>query len=171
MLELNRDGLQAFLRCGYYLLVINLKTKKYLPLRKCVGVIFFSVVAACGALGEDKAFVSSIARGKYLVEQVALCADCHTERDWKGTQNRERWLQGAKLDFKPDRLMPWVSFAPAIAGLPSFTNDELAVKYFQTGINAAGKSSSPPMPQYRFEREDAVAVVSYLRSLQLTQTK
>ena len=171
MLELNRDGLQAFLRCGYHLLVINLNAKRYLLPCEWIGVIFFSVVAACGALGEDKVSVSPIARGKYLVEQVALCADCHTARDWKGTQDRDRWLQGAKLDFKPDRLMPWASFAPAIAGLPSFTNDDQAVKYFQTGINAAEKSSSPPMPQYRFEREDAVAVVAYLRSLKLTQTK
>jgi len=39
------------------------------------------------------------------------------------------------------------------------------LKYFETGINATGKRSSPPMPQYRFAREDALAIVAYLRSL------
>jgi mono/diheme cytochrome c family protein len=104
-------------------------------------------------------------RGKYLVESAGACSDCHTHRDWKGTLSRTRWLQGAKLDFKPVRLMPWAEFAPAIAGLPGFGTDEQALKYFETGVNAAGKQSSPPMPQYRFNREDAMAIVAYLRSL------
>ena len=104
-------------------------------------------------------------RGKYLVERVTLCADCHTARDWKGKQDREHWLQGAKLDFKPARIMPWAEVAPAIAGLPMFATDEPAVKYFETGVSNNGKKSSPPMPQYRLEPEDAVAVVAYLRSL------
>ena len=108
---------------------------------------------------------AQIQRGKYLVERVAMCADCHSARDWKGRQDREHWLQGAKLDFKPARLMPWAAVAPAIAGLPGFATDEQAVKYFETGINRDGKNSSPPMPQSRFDHDDAVAVVAYLRSL------
>jgi mono/diheme cytochrome c family protein len=106
-----------------------------------------------------------IERGRYLVERVVMCADCHTARDWKGKQDREHWLQGAKLDFKPARRMPWAAVAPAIAGLTTFATDEQAVKYFETGINRAGKNSSPPMSQYRFDHDDAVAVVAYLRSL------
>jgi mono/diheme cytochrome c family protein len=104
-------------------------------------------------------------RGEYLVERVALCADCHSERDWRGRQDRNQWLQGAKLDFKPARLMPWAAVAPAIAGLSTFTNEAAAVNYFETGVNAVGKKSSPPMPQFRLEHDDAVAVVAYLRSL------
>lgn len=104
-------------------------------------------------------------RGKYLVKSAGACADCHTPRDWKGTLDRTRWLQGAKLDFKPTRTMPWAGVAPAIAGLPSFRTDDQAWKYFETGVNAAGKQSSPPMPQYRFNRDDAQALVAYLRSL------
>lgn len=108
---------------------------------------------------------SVIARGKYLVEQAGACADCHTARDWKGTLDREHWLQGATLDFKPARMMPWAKIAPSIAGLPTFATDEQAMKFFETGFNAAGKMSSPPMPQYRFNRDDAAAIVAYLRLL------
>lgn len=103
--------------------------------------------------------------GKYLVERVANCADCHSMRDWKGKQDRDRWLRGARLDFKPTRIMPWAELAPDIAGLPMFAKDEQAVRYFETGLRPDEKFSKPPMPQYRFERHDALAVVEYLRSL------
>lgn len=106
-----------------------------------------------------------VKRGEYLVERVSLCADCHTARDWKGKQDRDRWLQGARLDFKPTKIMPWAEFAPAIAGLPMFATDEQAVTYFETGVKPDKKSSKPPMPQYRLDHADAEAVVAYLRSL------
>lgn len=105
-------------------------------------------------------------RGKYLVESAGACSDCHTPRDWKGTLDRVRWLQGATLDFKPARFIPsWADYAPAIAGLTGFATDEEALRYFETGVNAAGKSSASPMPPYRFNRDDAQAIVAYLRSL------
>ena len=121
------------------------------------------VALALPAFGDASA--TRLQRGEYLVERVAVCADCHSARDWRGRQDREHWLQGATLDFKPARLMPWAAVAPAIAGLPTFTNDAAAVIYFETGVNAAGKKSAPPMPPLRLEHEDAVAVVAYLRSL------
>jgi mono/diheme cytochrome c family protein len=138
----------------------GMKSKTFLPLV----LALFSIRIASPVQAEPPTD-TQIQRGKYLVERVAMCADCHSARDWKGRQDREHWLQGAKLDFKPARLMPWAAVAPAIAGLPTFATDEQAVKYFETGINREGKNSSPPMPQSRFDHDDAVAVVAYLRSL------
>jgi mono/diheme cytochrome c family protein len=94
-----------------------------------------------------------------------VCANCHTERDWKGKQHPERWLRGAQLDFKPTRIMPWAKVAPDIAGLPMFANDEQVVSFFKTGLKPDKKSTRPPMPQYRLDDADAAAVVAYLRSL------
>jgi hypothetical protein len=138
----------------------GMKSKTFLPLV----LALFSIRIASPVQAESPTD-AQIQRGKYLVERVAMCADCHSARDWKGRQDREHWLQGAKLDFKPARLMPWAAVAPAIAGLPTFATDEQAVKYFETGINCDGKISSPPMPQSRFDHDDSVAVVAYLRSL------
>ena len=110
---------------------------------------------------------AQIQRGKYLVENVAMCADCHTPRDDKGQFDRTHWLQGNVLDIKPDHPMPLVPFAAValpIAGLPGFT-DEKAVKFLETGIDLTGKPAMWPMPQFRFNHDDAVAVVAYLRSL------
>jgi len=108
---------------------------------------------------------AAIKRGQYLVEQVAMCADCHTPRTDKGDYDRTEWLKGDVLDFKPMHPMPFAAVAPQIAGLPTFPTDELAVRFLETGTNAVGKTSLPPMPQFRLEHEDAVAVVAYLRSL------
>jgi len=111
---------------------------------------------------------AQIQRGKYLVERVAMCAECHTARDEKGQYDRDHWLQGNILDYKPTSARPFVPIAPPIAGLPSYASDELAVKFFETGLTANGKPAQPPMPQFRLNHDDAVAVVAYLRSLKPT---
>ena len=121
--------------------------------------VFASTLARCNA-----ADATLVKRGQYLVDAAGACADCHTVRDWKGALDRDHWLQGAKLDFKPARLMPWADYAPGIAGLPKFATDAEAVAFLETGLHN-GKKCAPPMPQYRFSHDDAVAVVSYLRSL------
>ncbi|MGC2197121.1 MAG: hypothetical protein WA628_20760 [Terriglobales bacterium] len=46
---------------------------------------------------------SKLERGKYLVEQVGMCGDCHTPHSEKGELIREKLLQGAPLSFKPGR--------------------------------------------------------------------
>lgn len=125
-------------------------------------VLLASLTMMPGRAAESEA--ASVNRGQYLVESAGACADCHSARDWKGTLDYSHWLQGAKLDFKPARLMPWADYAPCIAGLTNFTANADAVAFFETGLHN-GRKCAPPMPQYRFNHDDAVAIVSYLRSL------
>ncbi len=103
-------------------------------------------------------------RGKYLVENVGLCADCHTPRLPTGEFDRTRWLLGAALPFQPTVPMPWSPAAPPIAGLPSMTEAQ-AVSFLQTATRPDGTMPRPPMPPFRFSPEDADAVVGYLKSL------
>ena len=107
---------------------------------------------------------AQIQRGKYLVENVSMCAECHTPKTDKGEYDRTAWLQGDVLDYKPVHPMPFAAVAPPIAGIPGFT-DEKALYFLETGIDLTGKLAMPPMPPYRFKHEDAVAVLAYLRSL------
>ena len=107
-----------------------------------------------------------IARGKYLVEQVGLCGDCHTPRDEKGEPIKEQWLKGATLDFKPIAPVPvWADKAPGIAGLSGWENNA-AITFLVTGVASNGLPRRPPMPQYRFNVQDAQAIVAYLKSLE-----
>lgn len=114
---------------------------------------------------------AQVNRGRYLVERTGMCADCHTPMNQKGEPIMERHLGGAPLMFKPTVPVPgWVEVAPPIAGLPGFT-DQQAIKFLTTGINAEGKHAGPPMPGFRFDKNDATAIVAYLRSLRATETK
>jgi mono/diheme cytochrome c family protein len=130
-------------------------------------VLLFAAAVAVAAepAPKSKPSPAQVARGKYLVERVGMCADCHSPRDQKGEFIRERWLQGSELDFKATVPMPkWAAVAPPIAGLPGWS-DANAVTFLMTGKEPNGETADPPMPQFRMTREDATAVVAYLRSL------
>jgi mono/diheme cytochrome c family protein len=131
----------------------------------------FIVGALClgsALMGQQKAHSTStakLARGKYLVEDVGLCGDCHTLHNEKGEPIKEQTLRGATLDFKPTVPMPvWADKASNIAGLPGWDKDA-AIKFMMTGIAYNGLPSRPPMPQFRFNQQDAEAIVVYLKSL------
>lgn len=113
----------------------------------------------------DGSLQSKVERGKHLVENVAQCADCHSARLPSGEFDRSKWLQGAPLGFKPLVEMPWNPVAPPIAGLPTMTTDEQAVEFLMSGKRPSGAPVLPPMPPYRLKRDEAEAVVAYLRSL------
>jgi len=109
---------------------------------------------------------AAVARGKYLVESVGLCGDCHSPHNEKGEVIPEQRLKGALLPFKPTVPMPvWAEKAVNIAGLPGWEKDA-AIKFMMTGIAYNDLPARPPMPQYRFNQQDAEAIVAYLQSLQ-----
>jgi mono/diheme cytochrome c family protein len=106
-----------------------------------------------------------VTRGKYIVEGVACCEECHTPRNSQGELDRDRPLQGAPLWLQPAKPNGnWPLEAPRLAGIPP-GSDEQIVKLLTTGIWRDGKPLRPPMPQFRMTPQDAQAVVAYLRSL------
>ncbi len=111
-----------------------------------------------------------VERGKYLVTRAGMCQDCHTPHNERGEEIKERWLQGSPLPFQPVVEMPWVGTSPPIAGLEGWT-DQQAMTFLTTGVKKDGKPATPPMPPYRFNREDASAIIAYLRSVKQTPVK
>jgi mono/diheme cytochrome c family protein len=106
-----------------------------------------------------------IARGEYLVKGLAGCGDCHTPMNEKGEAVMDEWLHGTKLFFGPLVPIPnWASSSVNIAGLPGW-DEKKAVELLMTGLSPNGQPPRPPMPQYRMNKEDAEAVVAYLKSL------
>lgn len=142
----------------------NRETMKTMILGVVAAVLFGLVVSA--QQSKSHAMKSaSIARGKYLVEGIGMCGDCHTPRNEKGESIQEQWLKGAALDFKPTVPVPvWADKAVNIAGLPGWEKDA-AIKFLMTGIAFNGLPARPPMPQYRYNQQDAEAIVAYLQSL------
>jgi mono/diheme cytochrome c family protein len=127
-----------------------------------VVIILFAVNSM---LSSAPAPVAQIARGKYLVDGVAHCGDCHSPANEKGEPIPGKELRGAALTFKPITPLPiWADKAPNIAGLRGWEQED-AVKFMMTGIAYNDLPARPPMPQYRMNKEDAEAVVAYLKSL------
>jgi mono/diheme cytochrome c family protein len=108
---------------------------------------------------------NQIARGKYLVENVGMCEECHTPRDSNGNLDESRRLQGAAIWIVPvHRMTNWAMRAPALAGLPGFTDAE-AETVLEQGVGPNGLPIQPPMHVYHMAPADAQAIVAYLRSM------
>jgi hypothetical protein len=106
-----------------------------------------------------------VARGRYLVNNVAMCGECHSPK-LKNQPDRDHWLQGAQLHFHPGQPVPWfATYAPAIAGLPAGWSQAQVAHFLQTGTTPGGVPPRAPMPAYRMDRADAEAVAAYLHSL------
>jgi mono/diheme cytochrome c family protein len=107
----------------------------------------------------------ALQHGKYIVEQIGMCADCHTPRDDQGNLVAPESLHGAPIGFRPLHPMPFAEQAPRIAGLPANWTPQQTATFLSTGKRPDGTFARPPMPAYRLSTEDAWAVVTYLKSL------
>ncbi len=125
----------------------------------------FSGIALAGlAMADDQ-----IDRGKYLVEEVAKCQDCHTPKTAEGALDKTKWLKGATLDFAPMHDVPgWHKTAPDLTGSSSLFKRWEAkgiATFLMTTKNPRGNKADPPMPDYHLSKDDAEAIVAYLKSL------
>ena len=130
-------------------------------------VVFLPAVLALAQNKEKQDRAGEIARGKYFVERVALCVECHTPRDSTGRLIRGKYLEGAPVPVNSPSYthIKWALRAPAIAGLPGYTAEQ-GIRLLTDGIAAGGRRPNPPMPPFRFSRADAEAIVAYLKSLE-----
>jgi mono/diheme cytochrome c family protein len=104
-------------------------------------------------------------RGKYIVEDVAMCGTCHTPRKPNGELDHSRWLAGASVPYLPAQpTTDWPTVAPRLAGLPPASNAGM-VTLLTTAVWTTGKPLREPMPKFHMTRADAEAVVAYLKSL------
>jgi mono/diheme cytochrome c family protein len=138
-------------------------------MKKLAVAIAIAALVAMGAFYQNATAsdnnAKQIARGEYLVKGLAGCGDCHTPMNEKGELVMDEWLRGTKLVFGPLVPMPnWAGSSVNIAGLPGW-DAKKAVALLMTGLAPNGQPPRPPMPRYRMNKEDAEAVVAYLKSL------
>jgi hypothetical protein len=109
---------------------------------------------------------SPVDRGRYLVEEVAKCGECHSPRDANGELDHSRWLQGAPIWIVPVHRDPnWAERAPGIAGFPSYTEAQ-GERILEEGVGPNSIPLRQPMHIYHLKHEDAVAIIAYLKTLQ-----
>ena len=113
-----------------------------------------------------------IARGRYLADHVAVCTDCHSQRDWTryaGPLKPETYGAGGEVWDEtvgfPGRLVAR-NITPASLG--AWTDGEI-VRAFTEGVARDGTPLFPLMPYTTYGQhmapDDAQAIVAYLRSI------
>lgn len=112
---------------------------------------------------------SRLERGKYLVEEVSRCQECHTPILPDGSFDKANWMKGATLVGIPAKpIEDWHQKAPDITSTSKLWTNwkyEGFVAFLQTAKNPRGHKAGPPMPAYTLKPEDAEAMAAYLRSL------
>jgi mono/diheme cytochrome c family protein len=118
------------------------------------------------AAGGDK-----VARGRYIVEDVAMCWRCHTPVGRDGYRDETHHLLGGPTGLQSSvAIDDWAIIAPRLAGAPPGTDAEF-VRLLTTGISRNGHYLRQPMPQFRMSQTDAESVLAYLKSLGARQVQ
>jgi mono/diheme cytochrome c family protein len=126
-------------------------------------VLLLAVLPGRASAADD----ALVERGRYITHDLAMCVQCHTPRDASGQLVRVReFMGGDAFAVGPPPFMDpaaWCIVTPRIAGLPGFTDAEAVSS--SEGARLGTHQPKWPMPPFRMSREDAAAVVAYLRSL------
>ncbi len=118
-----------------------------------------------------KATPERLARGAYLARHVAVCIDCHSDRDWTKFSGPMVPGTDGKGGFRFDESMgfPGTIFAKNItpAGIGSMSDGELLYA-ITTGVSRNRTALFPLMPYQAYDKmpdEDLYSVIAYIRSL------
>jgi mono/diheme cytochrome c family protein len=111
---------------------------------------------------------SAVERGRYLVEIIGACGNCHTPKGPQGDLPGKHLAGGFELE--DEMLGTWIS--PNITpdpetGIGRWTDDEV-VRAIREGRGRDGKTLGPPMPFGLYRRladSDVKAIVAYLRTV------
>ena len=114
---------------------------------------------------------ATIERGRYLANHVAVCMDCHSQRDWNyyaGPIVPGTLGQGGEV-FDQSTGLPGVIISKNITphGLSNWSDGEL-YRAITGGLQNDGDALFPLMPYdaYRtMAQDDILAIMAYLRSL------
>ena len=119
--------------------------------------------AGSGQADEIRMPQGNVEHGRYLAERVAMCVECHSERDGQGKILESGKFIGGNIPFVPPS--DWATRVPRNRGLPGYT-DTMAMRLLTQGsIGRDGRPLKPPMPRFRMTPQDAADVIAYLRSL------
>lgn len=119
-------------------------------------------------LAPSQAFVKdaptpTLERGRYLVEALAHCAECHTPRNGMGILDQDRWMAGAPNPSGKGRI-------PGITPANLEWSAEDIAYYLETGFtpdfdSAGGTMASVVEGTALLSAEDRAAIAAYVKAL------
>lgn len=129
---------------------------------------FYLLLCSSPAMSQGKpGSAALLERGKYLMNGVVACGNCHFQRGPQGEPLLDKGLSGGMVFDEP----PFKAYAPNITpdretGIGRWTDAQLA-KAIREGIRPDKTVIGPPMP-ISFYREmsddDLAAIIAYLRA-------
>jgi len=105
-------------------------------------------------------------QGRYLVESVGHCAECHTPRDWLGGLRRGYWLAGAP-SLDGEGRVP--NITPSEDGLAGWSDRDI-VRYLTSGFTPDYDTVGGSMAKVQenlalLPDSDRAAIAAYLKAV------
>ena len=155
----------------------ELQTKA--PFARSIGTRLYLTVFGRFSAAPTQAPKGGIERGRYLVEHIAICGDCHTPRNFIGAPNRSLYMAGMT-----EKESPLGEGIPNITpdketGIGEWKREEIA-ELLKTGIkpdldNVQGLMSEVIQGVghgYKdMTKEDTLAIADYIKSIPAIKNK
>jgi mono/diheme cytochrome c family protein len=133
------------------------------PLFQALAVALLAVTSSAATAQQQ----GSVERGKYLMQTVVACGNCHFPRGPKGELITDKGLSGGFVfDGPPFRAVASNITPDPETGIGKWTDAQLA-KAIREGIRPDNSVIGPPMPVefYRhLSDDDLKAIIAYLRA-------
>ena len=143
------------------------------PFARSVGTPLFLKIFGSAAKSPAKAPTSGVERGRYLVDHVTLCGDCHTPRNFIGAPVSSQYMAGASQQIGPlGEAVPNIT-PDKETGIGSWSRDEIA-ELLISGTkpdfdNVQGLMAEvirgTPHGYKDMKKEDALTIADYLKSI------
>jgi mono/diheme cytochrome c family protein len=150
--------------------------KSSLPFLRSLGSFTYLKLFGRFANSAPQAPKNGVERGRYLVEHVSICGDCHTARNSLGVPQQSLYLAGASQKTGPlGEAIPNIT-PDQETGIGSWKREEIA-DLLLTGTkpdfdNVQGLMHEVISYGYKdMKKEDALAIAGYLKTLPSIKNK
>lgn len=173
MAEEDLTALVAFLRTLKPIKKATPELKTWVPFMRGLATWIYLKLFGRFSSSPQQAPPNGIERGRYLVDHVALCADCHTPRNSLGVPQPSLYLAGASEEIGPlGEAVPNIT-PDKKTGIGSWSREEI-VELLLTGTkpdldSVQGLMSEvirgTPHGYHDMKKDDAFAIADYLKSI------
>jgi mono/diheme cytochrome c family protein len=175
MAEEDMKALIAYLRTLKPVRRETPRLKTWAPFYRSVGAFFWSHFVGTTHTSVPKPPESGAERGRYLVEHVSLCIDCHTPRNSMGIPQPAMYLAGTKKKPPLNQEIPNIT-PDKETGIGDWSRESIA-DLLQTGTkpdldNVQGLMAEVIEAGYKnMKREGALTIADYLKTVRPVKNK
>ena len=179
MAQEDRQAMIAYMRTLKPVKKATPALKTWAPFARSLGTPLFLQVFGKFNAAPSQAPKSGIQRGRYLVDHVALCGDCHTPRNFIGAPNQSLYMGGASEKNGPlGEAVPNIT-PDKETGIGDWRRQDIA-ELLLTGIkpdsdNVQGLMyeviQGTPHGYKDMKKEDALAIADYIKSIPAIKNK